>query len=140
MDDREVLDMFYLPDGTHPKTFSEIVTFPDKRIAETWIATRYGFPARVSTVFLGSDMSFGLNPYPVLWETMVFVGMRDVDQVRYSSERWARIGHTQVVSACLASGDFSDRRVDLARARRIEAWQRRRVRRGWRRRFFHTRA
>ena len=58
-----------------------------RRVAETF----YG-DVRVSTVFLGLDHSFG-GPVPVLWETMVFGGVLDGEQYRYTSVADARAGH-----------------------------------------------
>lgn len=46
----------------------------------------------VSTVFLGSDHSFGSGP-PVLWETMIFGGEHDEYQERYTSRESAIEGH-----------------------------------------------
>lgn len=40
-------------------------------------------PARISTVFLGIDYSWGKGP-PVLWETMVFGGKLDREMNRCS--------------------------------------------------------
>ena len=51
---------------------------------------------RVSTVFLGLDHSFGDGP-PVLWETMIFGGLNDQYQQRYSSREDAVAGHKRAV-------------------------------------------
>lgn len=50
----------------------------------------------VSTVFLGSDHSFG-HGQPVLWETMVFIDGEDVFQTRYTSRDAAIRGHRRAV-------------------------------------------
>lgn len=48
----------------------------------------------ISTVFLGLDHSHSRNNnIPVLWETMIFRGVHDVYQERYSSIEAAKIGH-----------------------------------------------
>jgi len=53
--------------------------------------------ARVSTVFLGIDHSFGGPP---LWfETMVFGGPHDQATFRYATWAEAEAGHAQVVEA-----------------------------------------
>jgi hypothetical protein len=49
----------------------------------------------VSTVFLGLDHSFGDGP-PVLWETMVFGGVLDGEQRRYTSLEAALEGHQDI--------------------------------------------
>lgn len=67
--------------------------------------------ARISTVFLGVDHSFGGGP-PVLWETMVFGGKFDSEQERYSSLADAKRGHDAMVGKitrdCLPTIPFRD--------------------------------
>lgn len=58
--------------------------------------------ARVSTVFLGMDHSFGDDATPVLWETMIFDGPHDGYQERYTSQADAEAGHEFAVA--VASG------------------------------------
>ena len=48
--------------------------------------------AKISTVFLGLDHSFGSGP-PLLFETMVFGGPLDGETDRYSIWEEAEIGH-----------------------------------------------
>lgn len=56
----------------------------------------------VSTVFLGTDMSYGNSEKPVLWETMVFGEPAFSDyQERYSSKEEALIGHKQAIKKIL---------------------------------------
>jgi len=50
----------------------------------------------VSTVFLGIDHSFG-GVIPILFETMVFGGLFDGDQERYSTWEEAEEGHKRKV-------------------------------------------
>jgi hypothetical protein len=52
--------------------------------------------ARVSTVWLGIDHSFGGGP-PIIFETMVFGGPHDQAQMRYSTEAEAIDGHARTV-------------------------------------------
>jgi hypothetical protein len=54
---------------------------------------------QVSTVFLGTDHSFGMCKLPVLWETMIF-GLPNEEeyQERYTSRKDALAGHQQAVS------------------------------------------
>lgn len=51
---------------------------------------------RVSTVFLAIDHNWGSGP-PVLWETMVFGGPLDQEQIRYRSHDAAVVGHKVMV-------------------------------------------
>ena len=57
----------------------------------------------VSTVFLGLDHSFGDKGPPVLYETMVFGGILDGEQDRYSTVAEAKEGHLKMVERVLAS-------------------------------------
>ena len=50
----------------------------------------------VSTVFLGIDHNWGDGP-PVLYETMVFGGPLDEEQVRYCTRAEAAAGHDEIV-------------------------------------------
>lgn len=52
-----------------------------------------GRTIRVSTVFLGLDHKFSSHGPPVLWETMVFGGLLDGEQDRYTSKAAALAGH-----------------------------------------------
>ena len=52
--------------------------------------------ARVSTVFLGLDHSFGGNK-PLLFETMIFGGEHDDYQERYTTWEEAEAGHKKAV-------------------------------------------
>lgn len=56
----------------------------------------------VSTVFLGTDLSFGLGP-PLLYETMVFGqgNPLDEEQERYSTREEALQGHVAMVARVL---------------------------------------
>ena len=52
---------------------------------------------RISTVFLGLDHSFG-NGQPLIFETMVFGGPLDQEEVRYSTWEEAERGHAVMVA------------------------------------------
>lgn len=70
-----------------------------------WIVAKTEIGAvKVSTVFLGLDHAYGDEP-PVLFETLVFGGAHDQEQVRYSTWAAAEAGHATWV-----------RRVELAQA------------------------
>lgn len=62
-----------------------------RHVADTQVG-----PVRISTVFLGLDHSFG-HGRPVLWETLVFGGIRDGAMYRYETRDQAERGHQQMV-------------------------------------------
>ncbi len=62
--------------------------------------TIYGEEVQVSTVFLHMDHSFNGGP-PLLFETMVFGGLHDNHQVRYTSWEEAEIGHNEICQMVL---------------------------------------
>lgn len=64
----------------------------DRHVAEDEIGN-----ARVSTVFLGLDHQWGGGP-PLLFETMVFDGPLDGEQVRYGTWEQAEAGHRKMVN------------------------------------------
>lgn len=70
----------------------------DRRVAYTSISA----DIQVSTVFLGIDHSFG-GPVPLLFETMVFGGVRDGTQWRTSSRADALATHQATVAAVEAA-------------------------------------
>lgn len=56
----------------------------------------------VSTVFLGTDMSWG-GGRPILFESMVFRGPLDQEQDRYATREDALAGHADLVERCRAA-------------------------------------
>lgn len=62
--------------------------------------TIYGEEVQVSTVFLHMDHSFNGGP-PLLFETMVFGGLHDNHQVRYTSWDEAEKGHNEICQMVL---------------------------------------
>ena len=56
----------------------------------------------VSTTFLGLDHSYGVGD-PVLFETMVFGGKLDQEQVRYTSWEDAKKGHKKMLEKVRAT-------------------------------------
>jgi hypothetical protein len=50
----------------------------------------------VSTVFLGLDHNFNEQGPPVLWESMIFGGVLDQEQRRYTSREAALAGHQEL--------------------------------------------
>ena len=61
--------------------------------------TEARFGATVSTVFLGIDHNWGDGP-PLIFETMVFGGPMDQNQVRYSTYEETLRGHALMVKVC----------------------------------------
>lgn len=64
----------------------------DRQVAVTQIEDM-----KVSTVFLGLDYSFGMGDKPLLFETMVFGGKYDGEQIRYATYEAAEYGHHVMV-------------------------------------------
>jgi len=62
----------------------------------------------VSTVFLGLNHNFGDGP-PLLFETMVFGGTLNDEQVRYSTREEAIAGHAKMVERVRQSRRFVNR-------------------------------
>lgn len=69
----------------------------NRRVGDTLISPD---DARVSTVFLGTDLSIFSNGRPILYETYVFGGPLDGHVWRYSSWHEAESGHAAVVAIC----------------------------------------
>jgi hypothetical protein len=91
-------------DGRTPRpidpdtAWSEINAELEARGAYTVAKDRVG-DRRVSTVFMGVDLSFGRAPRPVLWETAVFAPDDEVEiRGRYASRDDAEKGHGRVVA------------------------------------------
>lgn len=59
--------------------------------------TVVGNDVKVSTVFLGLDHNFSGEGEPILFETMIFGGIRDCETIRYSTWDQALFGHNQIV-------------------------------------------
>ena len=82
-------DKYLLKDGV-PVPVDDLMEWA--RIAETMVGD-----VRVSTVFLGMDISFG-HGEPVLFETMIFGGVHDKYKERYHTLEESMIGHEKAVS------------------------------------------
>lgn len=65
-------------------------------VAHSTIKTRNGDTIEVSTVFLRHNHAFMGGP-PILWETMIFGPIMDLDQWRYYSPEEATVGHHNAV-------------------------------------------
>ena len=66
-----------------------------RHVAEDFVV-RGNHPVRVSTVYLGLDHQYGDGP-PLIFETMVFGGVFDGEQERYSTLEQAQAGHAAMV-------------------------------------------
>lgn len=64
----------------------------DRRVAETSVGEAW-----ISTVFLGIDHQFDRDGPPMLFETMVFGGAHDQEQLRCSTWEEAEIQHQEMV-------------------------------------------
>lgn len=90
----------YILKGTEP------ICEPDYSKWEEWFSTHNRVIKKtevapgveVSTVFLGKDHSFG-EEKPILFETIVFGGLRDEEQERYSTWNEAVAGHQMIVNS-----------------------------------------
>ena len=65
----------------------------DRTVAKTKVTD----DTEVSTVFLGIDHAFGVGEEPILFETRVFGGPLDQEQVRYTTWDEAERGHKSMV-------------------------------------------
>jgi hypothetical protein len=70
--------------------------------ADRIVATTTVGEVKISTVFLSLDHAWGGGP-PLLFETMVFGGALDQEQMRYSTRAEALAGHTEMVKRVDAS-------------------------------------
>jgi hypothetical protein len=77
--------------------WSQYMETAERHVADTQVGD-----ARVSTVFLGTNNSFGFGP-PLLFETMIFGGKYDDFQRRYCTWEEAEQGH-QEACALVTSG------------------------------------
>lgn len=72
-----------------------------QKVAATDIVS-HGETVTVSTVWLGLNHNWGDGP-PLIFETMVFRGPLDEEQVRYSTEAEAIAGHAAMCARVRAS-------------------------------------
>lgn len=89
----------YILEGKEPKLVEDVLEWArwfeaaDRQVANTVLPSG----VRVSTVFLGIDHSF-YGGKPILFETMIFGGMYDGEQERYSTWEEAEAGHEKAVA------------------------------------------
>jgi hypothetical protein len=79
--------------------------------------TVLGDEAYVSTIFLGLDHGFGLNPTgPILYETAVFDKDRVIEMDRYATREAAQAGHDQIVTRFQRAGSELLDQIEKAQA------------------------
>jgi hypothetical protein len=61
------------------------------------VAREYVGTVCIATDFLGINYAFGNRPDPILFETMVFGGPLDMEQLRYGTWSAAKLGHEIMV-------------------------------------------
>lgn len=90
--------MYYLLQGKETKKVQTMQEWAEKfeRSNRTVKKTHLGDDIEVSTVFLGMDHSFG-GVRPLVFETMVFGGLKDGEMDRYSTWDEAEEGHEKMV-------------------------------------------
>ena len=99
----------YILDGHTPVPLRDILYWSgwmqttSRRVARTEMA----HDVSVSTVFLGLDHAFGGGP-PLLFETMVFGGPLDQEQVRYATWDEADAGHVRLCALVRQALSASD--------------------------------
>jgi hypothetical protein len=111
------LGLYILDSDGEPKKVHNILEWtewsrnPDnKRVAETFVGE-----ARISTVFLAMDWNVGDYNYqlgkpatPILYETMIFGGVRDSDVYRWKTKQEALTGHQQIVDDLMKARTLHD--------------------------------
>jgi hypothetical protein len=79
-------------------------------LIETNVYSSDGVPVRISTTFMGIDMSTG-GVLPLIWETLLIVGDQPggvLEPVRYATRAAAHIGHVKVADAVRAALDAGE--------------------------------
>jgi hypothetical protein len=105
------VDLWYLPPG-RAVGWHEYVENPYvrarcvPRVAHSTVMTREGMAASVSTVFLFHDHNWSRLGPPILWETMVFGEVLDLDCHRYHSPEAASVGHRETLTEVLTELDL----------------------------------
>lgn len=76
--------------------FVECMEHGDRDIGKDMIVDADGILVHISTVFLGLNHAFRDGP-PILFETMIFGGVHDMDAQRYCTIDEAKQGHAEMV-------------------------------------------
>lgn len=96
------MSRFYILEGKEPKPVDDVITWG------TWfeVNTESRIVKRteledgeviISTVFLGSDHNYYRGGPPLLFETLIFGGVRDGEMERYPTWEDAEEGHDHMV-------------------------------------------
>jgi hypothetical protein len=103
--DEQFADLYIEKDGipVHPNSWEEYLAYMSQPEARRVAKTQVTPEITVSTVFLSIDHDFGRTGWPVLFETMVFGGALDQEQVRYTSRLQAEQGHEAMVERVRAA-------------------------------------
>lgn len=92
-----MLDNYKLNENGEPERVDDALAWAEwYETADCHVGYTMLGDVRISTVFLGIDHQFGEGP-PILWETMVFGGALDQEQVRYATRAEALAGHQDMV-------------------------------------------
>ena len=99
----ETRQKYYILDGREPvatdmMTWARFFEDKDSRVVAQ---DDLGGGISVSTVFLGMDHQWGDGP-PLIFETMIFGGVHDQYQDRYSTWNEAEEGHKRAVELSLS--------------------------------------
>jgi hypothetical protein len=95
---------YYILVGTTPVQIDDLRDWAtwyekqDRRVAKDTVGD-----VEISTVFLGLDHAWG-ESLPMIFETMVFGGELDQEQVRYSTWEQAEVGHRAMVKRVREAG------------------------------------
>lgn len=111
---------FILNDKGEPEVCEDLLTWARwmedrsrRRIAQDKDEGPDGLEIWVSTVFLGLDHNWGETGAPVLFETMVFGGVLDGEQERYTTRDDAFRGHQEMCRRVSATLVPRDPKVDI---------------------------
>lgn len=99
--------LFYDRDG-QPISHERWAELHESEVYKRVALTEFGLgDVRVSTVWLGLDHSFGDAERPLIFETMVFGGPLDTEQVRTATAREAQMAHDAMVTLVRAELDWA---------------------------------
>ena len=86
----------YILDGHNPVLCEDLLEWAKIFDKDRMVSVDQVGEVRISTVFLALDHSYGEGP-PLVFETMIFGGVHDAAQERYSTWDEAEEGHKKAV-------------------------------------------
>lgn len=96
---------YYVLEGRETREVSSLLEWAKQfEDSKRHVANDLVGDVRVSTVFLGLDHGFG-SEVPILFETMVFGGKLDQEQVRYATYDEAEKGHAAMIERVKATAN-----------------------------------